>query len=331
MDRQEGKREIWNDERALMVVCGPTASGKSAVAVALCEMLDGEVVSCDSMQIYRGMDIGTATPTAAEMGGIPHHMINVVEPTEVFSAAAYREMALPIIYDIRARGKVPILCGGTGLYINALTRPMHFAEKGDEAVRTQLMATALGSPGGKRELHDRLRSIDPASAARLHENDVRRVVRALEVFQVTGLTLSEQAALDQARDGDFRGILFAPDWPRETLYERIDRRVDGMLEEGLLDEVRALLRQGVPDKTTAMQAIGYKELVPVALGQARIEDAAAQIKQNSRRYAKRQLTWFRGDARTRWIGAEGRSARDISREIVERLEADEHSDPQHQR
>ncbi len=303
----------------LIVICGPTASGKSAVAVELSKLIDGEVVSCDSMQLYRGMDIGTATPTQGEMAGVRHHLISVVEPDAALSAAAYREMALPVIEDIAARGKRAILCGGTGLYINALTRPLSFAEKGDEALRARLTEIAE-RPDGKRALHEHLCAIDPQCAARLHENDVRRVMRSIEAYDLTGKTQAERMAIDSAREGDYRGVLFAPDWPREALYQRIDRRVTQMIELGLLNEVRMLLDKGVRRNDTAMQAIGYKELVGVIEGEDSLNDAVAHIQQSTRRYAKRQLTWFRADERVTWIGAQGRSAADIAREIMERLE-----------
>ncbi|MEA5066563.1 MAG: tRNA (adenosine(37)-N6)-dimethylallyltransferase MiaA [Eubacteriales bacterium] len=305
-------------------MCGPTASGKSAVAVELCRLIGGEVVSCDSMQLYRGMDVGTATPTEAEMGGVAHHLLNILDPSESFSAAAYRARAIPVIEDIRARGRIPVLCGGTGLYVNALTRPLGFAEPGDEALRQALQAVADG-PGGRRILHDRLRAIDPDRAARLHENDVRRVIRAIEAHQLTGRTAGERAALDREREGDYRGLLFAPDWPRATLYERIDRRVMEMMHLGLPAEVDALIAAGVPMTATAMQAIGYKELIRAREGFITLDEAVGLIQQGTRRYAKRQLTWFYADPRVQWVPAEERSAQDIAREIKERLQVNGHS------
>jgi len=303
--------------RELTIICGPTASGKTAVAVEICLAVGGEVVSADSMQIYRGMDIGTAKPNAEETRGVPHHLLGIAEPGEAYSVAAYREKAIEAIEDIFARGRTPVVCGGTGLYIDALTRPMGFSAQGDESVRGPLEEIA-SQEGGKERLHGMLREADPESAERLHVNDVRRVVRALEIYQLTGKTLSEQRALDRAREGAYRGRLFGLDWPREELYRRIDLRVDQMMQEGLVDEVKALLEGGLSGLATAMQGIGYKEVARALSGECTMGEAVERVKQATRNYAKRQLTWFRRDERMVWIEAAGRSARDISREILER-------------
>ncbi len=302
----------------LIVIAGPTASGKTAAAVALCRRIGGEVISADSMQIYRGMDILSAKPTSGEMGGVPHHMLGVADPAQKYSAARYRDEAKAVIADVLARGARPVLCGGTGLYIDAVTRPMEFSERCDEALRGELLALAE-APGGRRRLHDMLAEIDPEAAARLHENDVRRVTRAIEVYQLTGRTQSEQAKLDARREGDYREALFALDWPREALYARIDARVNAMLAAGLVDEVRALMRdeRGHP---TAMQAIGYKEIAAALEGRIPMDEAVEMVKRLSRNYAKKQLTWFRRDPRTVWIPAAGRSADEIAREIMQYLE-----------
>ncbi len=306
------------DRPPLIVIGGPTASGKSACAVELCRIIQGEVVSADSMQLYQGMDIGTAKPDPAEMGGIPHHLLSIAPPTQRFSAAAFAQLAHKAMEEIRARGKMPVLCGGTGLYINAVTRPMGFAQnQGDEALRSQLEARAADEEG-RRALHEELRAIDPQTAGRLHPNDIRRVIRALEVYQLTGKTMSELAEEDQRRPDLYKTAFFALDFPREVLYERIDRRVDEMMRRGLEDEVRALLRDGLSEDCTAMQALGYKEMVWAIRGEISMERAVELIKQGSRNYAKRQLTWFRRDARVQWIGANGRSARDVAEEMTRR-------------
>lgn len=306
------------DRPPLIVIGGPTASGKSACAVELCRIIQGEVVSADSMQLYQGMDIGTAKPDQAEMGGIPHHLLSIAPPTQRFSAAAFAQLAHKAMGEIRARGKMPVLCGGTGLYINAVTRPMGFAQnQGDEALRSQLEARAADEEG-RRALHEELRAIDPKTAGRLHPNDIRRVIRALEVYQLTGKTMSELAEEDQRRPDLYKTAFFALDFPREVLYERIDRRVDEMMRRGLEDEVRALLRDGLSEDCTAMQALGYKEMVWAIRGEISMERAVELIKQGSRNYAKRQLTWFRRDARVQWIGANGRSARDVAEEMARR-------------
>ena len=302
------------DAPRLIVVGGPTASGKSALAVALCRRLRGEVVSCDSMQLYQGMDIGTATPTPEEMEGVPHHLLSVLQPGTPCSAAAYRNMALPVIEDIVSRGKIPVLCGGTGLYIDALTRPLGFSVQGDEALRRELEALP------REALHRRLFQVDPESAARLHPNDRRRVVRALEVYQLTGIPLSRHMARDRGRSGDFSGVLFALDWPRPTLYARIDRRVEQMMEQGLVQEVQRLLAGGLKAGDTAMQAIGYKELAAYFAGEGDLSQAVSAIQQHTRHYAKRQLTWFRRDERVHWLAAEGRKIEDIADEVIDILD-----------
>ena len=299
----------------LLIIAGPTASGKTAVAVELALRLDAEVVSADSMQVYRDMDILTAMPTPEEMRGVPHHMLGVFPPDQKCSAAAYRELALGRIQDILARGKRPIVCGGTGLYINALTRPLSFAAQGDDAIRAELTRIAEAE-GGRERLHDQLKAVDPAAAARLHLNDVRRVVRALEIYRITGRTQSEQAALDAQRgDGPFSERVYALDWPREALYARIDRRVDEMLQSGLVDEVRRLMKNEAVFSTAA-QAIGYKEIAAALRGECALAEAVETLKRATRNYAKRQLTWFRRDARVRWVAAQGLSAAEIAEKII---------------
>lgn len=299
----------------LLIIAGPTASGKTAVAVELALRLDAEVVSADSMQVYRDMDILTAMPTPEEMRGVPHHMLGVFPPDQKCSAAAYRELALGRIQDILARGKRPIVCGGTGLYINALTRPLSFAAQGDDAIRAELTRIAEAE-GGRERLHDQLKAVDPAAAARLHPNDVRRVVRALEIYRITGRTQSEQAALDAQRgDGPFSERVYALDWPREALYARIDRRVDEMLQSGLVDEVRRLMKNEAVFSTAA-QAIGYKEIAAALRGECALAEAVETLKRATRNYAKRQLTWFRRDARVRWVAAQGLSAAEIAAKII---------------
>ena len=302
----------------LIVIAGPTASGKTAAAVELCRRIGGEVVSADSMQIYRGLDILSAKPSADEMGGVAHHMLGVADPAQKYSAARYRDEAKAAIADVLARGARPVLCGGTGLYIDAVTRPMEFSEKCDSALRAELMALAE-QPGGRRKLHDMLAGIDPEAAEKLHENDVRRVSRAIEVYRLTGRTQSEQARLDAQREGDYRETLFALNWPREELYRRIDARVDGMLAAGLVDEVRALMRDA-RSHPTAMQAIGYKEIAAALEGRLPMDEAVALVKKLSRNYAKKQVTWFKRDPRTVWIEAAGRGADEVALEMIRYLE-----------
>lgn len=308
-----------NTKPRLIVIGGPTASGKSAAAVRLCQKIGGEVVSSDSMQIYRGMDIGTAKPFPEEMGGIPHHLLSIADPGEKYSAAAYRELAVQAIDSIYAVGHQPVVCGGTGLYIDALTKPMSFAEHtGSEELRAEL--TALSETMvGKLKLHNMLKEIDPESAERLHINDVRRIIRAIEVYRMTGRTISEQARLDKQREGDYSVVMFALDWPREVLYDRINRRVDEMIKQGLVDEVKKLLKNGLTEGSTAMQALGYKEIVQALNGFISMNEAVEAIKQGSRHYAKRQLTWFRRDERVRWIKASDRTLDEIVDEMIKEI------------
>ncbi len=301
----------------LIVIAGPTASGKTACAVEVALRVNGEVVSADSMQVYSGMDILSAMPQADEMRGVPHHMLAIMMPQEKCSAAAYREKALAIIEDIQARGRMPVVCGGTGLYINALTRPLSFSAQGDESLRAELTAIAE-SVNGREKLHAMLRQIDPQSAERLHPNDIRRVMRAIEIFRLTGRTQTEQARLDAAQEGPFDERIFALDWPRAELYRRIEMRVDQMLEMGLIDEVRSLMADAQA-QTTARQAIGYKEIAAALEGKMSMTEAVDFLKQATRNYAKRQLTWFRRDARVQWVEAMGKSAGQIADDILGRL------------
>lgn len=307
MDRTE-------DKLILPVIVGPTASGKSACAVALCRLLGGEVISADSMQIYKGMPILSAVPTPGEMGGVPHHMMGFVDPGEAYSADAYRSDARACIVDIASRSRVPVLCGGTGLYVDAVTRPMSFSrQRSDEALHSALLEIAA-RPGGHERLHAMLEEVDPASAARLHPNDVRRVSRAIEVYHLTGVTLTEHNRMDQGREGDYREILFAPEWPKDRLHERIDRRVDAMLAAGLVNEVRALMADE-RSHPTAMQAIGYKEIAAALRGEISMESAVYLTKKATRSLAKRQLTWFRRDSRVIWLNAEGETVESLAGKI----------------
>ena len=284
----------------IICIAGPTASGKTALAVALAKDFNGEVVSCDSMQVYKRMDIGTAKPTLAEMEGIPHHMIDVAEPWEDFSVGRYCEMAAPIVDDIISRGKTAIIAGGTGLYMDSLIRGSAFAPFPATGVREQLEAQADAE--GMEAMLSRLRAVDPDSAARLHLSDRKRIIRALEVFLETGETITEHNRKTQAVPPRYTPLWLGLDFlERSELYRRIDLRVGKMLEMGLMEEIQALLASGIPEKATAMQAIGYKEFVDALDGRCTIEEAADQVRQSSRRYAKRQLTWFRRNQRMHWI------------------------------
>lgn len=270
------------------------------MSVALAKALGGEVISADSMQLYRGMDVGTAKVTPEEMDGIPHHMIDVADPWESFSAARYVEMADPILRDILRRGKTAIIAGGTGLYVDALIAGRTFAPYPETGRRQALEQEA--EELGMEHMLSRLKAVDPDSAARLHLADRKRIIRALEVYEETGKTITQHNLETKALPDSYQPVWIGLTYePRQQLYNRIDLRVDKMLEQGLLEEIRGLLDRGTPRECTAMQAIGYKEFLPVLDGTMPLETAVEQVKQGSRRYAKRQLTWFRRNSKVHWI------------------------------
>ena len=287
----------------IICIAGPTASGKTALSIALAKELDGEIVSCDSMQVYKRMDIGTAKPTAEEMENIPHHMLSVAEPWEDFSVGKYCDMATPIVDDILARGKTAIIVGGTGLYMDALIRGNAFAPCPSTGCREKL--EKLATEEGIEAVIEQLRAVDPESAQRLHPSDQKRIIRAMEVYLETGKTITQHNLETQQIPPRYSPVWFAlEDADRATLYERIDRRVEVMLQQGLLEEIKALLQEGVPEKCTAMQAIGYKEFVAALEGKCTIEEAADEVRKSSRHYAKRQLTWFRRNPAIHWLRRE---------------------------
>ena len=284
----------------IICIAGPTASGKTALAVKLAKAINGEVISCDSKQVYRRMDIGTAKPTEEEMEGIPHHMLSVAEPWEDFSVSRYCQMATPILEDILARGKAAIIAGGTGLYMDALIRGNTFAPYPATGRRQEL--EALAQAQGIEAVIEKLRQVDPDSAQRLHPSDQKRIIRAMEVYLETGITITEHNRLTQLQPPKFTAAWFAlQDENRAQLYSRIDSRVDKMLDAGLMEEIRTLLTEGIPKKSTALQAIGYKEFIAHLDGEISLEEAASQVKQASRHYAKRQLTWFRKNGQIHWL------------------------------
>ena len=296
----------------IICIAGPTASGKTALAVELAKEFNGEVISCDSMQIYKHMDIGTAKPTAEEMQGIPHHMIDVAEPDDDFSVSRYCEMAGPILDDVLARGKTAIIAGGTGLYMDSLIRGNDFAPFPSTGVREKLEKQA--DEMGMEFMTNWLRDVDPEAAARIF--DRKRIIRALEVFLETGETITEHNRKTQAIPPKYSALWLGLDFePRSVLYERIDRRVGIMLEMGLVEEIQNLLASGIPEKCTALQAIGYKEFVAALEGLCSIEEAADEVRKASRRYAKRQLTWFRRNKNMNWLT---RHENEGSEEIIEK-------------
>ena len=284
----------------LLCVVGPTASGKTRLAVELAKALNGEVLSCDSMQIYRRMDIGTAKPTPEETQEVPHHMIDVIGPEEPFSVGRYVEMADPILQDILSRGKTCVLCGGTGLYVDSLMAGRTFAPYPETGRRQEL--EAMADREGIEAVLEKLRAVDPDSAERLHPGNRRRIIRAMEVYLETGKTITQHNLETQAVPPKYHPLWIGLDFTdRADLYRRIDRRVDLMMEDGLLDEIQRLLSEGVPPTATSLQAIGYKEPMAALRGEMTMEEAVEKVKQESRRYAKRQLTWFRRNKEIHWI------------------------------
>ncbi|MBQ7338186.1 MAG: tRNA (adenosine(37)-N6)-dimethylallyltransferase MiaA [Clostridia bacterium] len=301
------EREMNNKPRVLAVV-GATASGKTALSISLAQAFGGEVISFDSMQVYRGMDIGTATPTREELAAVPHHFINIKEPWESYSCADFVTMARVEIDALTSRGVLPVLCGGTGLYLDGLLcgGAYESAPPSDAALRERLL-TEASEEGGAFRLWERLRQIDPESAAATHPNNIKRVVRALEIYACCGKTKSE---LDrESRDGELcydATVIGLQYQNRDLLYARIDHRVEMMMAQGLLDEVRTLEAEGLFARSpTAAQAIGYKELLGYLRGEGSLECAVQDIKLATRHYAKRQMTWFRGRSYVRWIRADG--------------------------
>jgi len=283
----------------VVAVVGPTASGKSHLGVELCKQLNGEVISADSMQIYKHMDIATAKPSAAEMSNIPHHMINFLEPTESFSVVQYCVMARKSIEDIIGRGKLPVIVGGTGLYIDALLNNIEFPDtQADLALRERLKK--LSAEKGSEFLLNELLEIDPETAQYLHTKDIGRIIRALELYYTTGITMSSHIKMSRLNQSPFEPCLIGLNFRnRQLLYDRINNRVDEMLEKGLVEEANQFFQKY--NSGTAKQAIGYKELYPYFEGLAELPQAVEKLKQETRRYAKRQLTWFRKNEQINWI------------------------------
>jgi len=282
----------------IIVIAGPTASGKTALSIELAKRLDGEIISCDSMQVYKGMDIGTAKPTKEEQAGIPHHLIDFLEPTDNFSVASFCAMAHSKIEEVSKREKMPILVGGTGLYIDSLINNVNFLEeKEDKEIREEL--TKIAETKGAEALFDMLLEIDPEYAKTTHPNNLKRVIRAIEFYKLNGMTVTEHNNIK--KEPRYKSVYFCIDWDRAVLYERINQRVDMMIDDGLLDEAKMLYDKYNGQKLTALQSIGYKEFFEHFDGNKTFDEAVEEIKQGSRHYAKRQLTWFRRNENIHWL------------------------------
>jgi len=289
-----------HEKGKIIIITGPTASGKSDVAVEISKQINGEIICADSMQIYKGMDIGTAKTLTPDQQNIPHHMQDIIFPNENFSVALYKEKTIGHIYDIFKRGKIPVICGGTGQYISALTEGTKFIEMNtDFDLRSELESEY--EIKGKEFFYNYLKEIDPETAQKLHVNDKKRILRAIEIFKTTGMTKSIIDAKSKETGPEFDFSAYCIFHERDVLYERINRRVDAMIEKGLISEVKNILSLYPDISKTAMQAIGYKELGQYFCGVITLIDATEKIKQASRNYAKRQLTWFRKMKSLNWI------------------------------
>ncbi len=287
---------IAENKIKIAVIGGPTASGKTALSVQLAKEFDGEIISADSMQIYRYMDIGTAKPTLEERCGIPHYMIDIINPDEPYSVAQYVAAAHKLAEDISSRGKLPIVVGGTGLYINSLVNDVDFLENdNDTTVRNELEKAAAEK--GIDFLVEELKSFDPVSAERIHKNNARRIIRAIEFYRMTGIPISEHQAETQKKESRYSPIMMAIDTDRAILYEKINKRVDIMMEQGLVDEVKRLCDMGYANAMLSMKGIGYKEILEYLRNETMLDEATEKIKLGTRHYAKRQLTWFNRDER----------------------------------
>ncbi|MFV9567536.1 tRNA (adenosine(37)-N6)-dimethylallyltransferase MiaA [Thermoanaerobacter mathranii] len=286
----------------IVLIVGPTASGKSKLSVDLAKEFNGEIISADSMQIYKYMNVGTAKITKEEMQGIPHYLIDIVDPNKEFSVAEYEKRAKEIIKDIHKRGKLPIIVGGTGLYINSIIYIMHFSDfKGSKKFREKMKE--LANTYGNQYLYERLKSVDPEAAKKIHPNDIRRTIRALEVYEFTGKPISYyQKMSDMRLNPEYQPIMIGLNFRnRQILYDRINQRVDEMIKNNLVEEVVNLLKIGYNKDSTALQALGYKEIVEYLKGEISLEEAVEKIKKGTRRYAKRQITWFKGYEFIKWF------------------------------
>jgi tRNA dimethylallyltransferase len=301
----------WPDAAPPIVLVGPTASGKTAVSVELAERMDGEIINADSMQVYRGMDIGTAKPDSEARCRVAFHLLDIVSPEETFTVADWKERAEAALHDITRRGKRTIISGGTGLYIKALLEDWTLAQTPAHSDMRDALRRELAERGASA-LYVELKQVDPTAAARLHPNDGVRITRALEVYRTTGVPISVHQEQDKERRNRRRALRFGLNIPRPQLYDRINARVEIMLERGFVEEVRRLLDQGYARTLTSMRSLGYKEIISFLYGEQDYSATVAQIKQETRRYAKRQLTWFRADPDLHWLEVEALSSAEVA-------------------
>lgn len=303
------------DKKPLIVLTGPTAVGKTGLSIELAKRINGGIVSADSMQVYRHMDIGSAKITAAEMEDIPHYLIDVLEPQDEFSVHTFKGMALDAMADIYGKGMIPIVTGGTGFYIQALLYDIQFTDTADtDGYRAWL--ELQGEEKGAEWLHGELKKVDPAAAEQIHMNNLKRTIRALEYFHQTGQPISEHNAVERQRSSPYNYVYFALNRDRAELYRRIELRVDLMLKAGLIDEVKLLRQMGYTRDMVAMQGLGYKEILDYLAGEIPLEEAVYRIKRDTRHFAKRQLTWFRRERDVTWVELDGRDRADVLDEMM---------------
>ena len=299
-----------SNKQKIIAVVGPTASGKTSLSIALAKELGGEILSCDSMQIYRDMDIGTAKPSAEEQDGVPHHLIDIAAADEPFSCAEYAALAKNKIAEVASRGKLPIFCGGTGLYLDGVLRGGNSYEKTETDPTYRAEREPVATEQGAEAVHAMLAAVDPDAAQAMHPNNVKRVIRALEIYHTTGVTKTELDRRSVQVESEYDALVLGIRFPdTEELYERINLRVDLMIEQGLLDECRRLMEAGVFERSaTAAQAIGYKELFPYLRGELPLKNCVETLKMATRRYAKRQMTWFRMHGNVVWLDRDGKTS-----------------------
>lgn len=287
------------EKKKLVILTGPTAAGKTKLSIRLAQTIGGEIISADSMQVYRHMDIGSAKIKPEEMQGVRHHLIDILEPVQEFDVHTFQKLAKESMQEIWSRGAIPILVGGTGFYIQAVLYDIDFTENGGDGIRAEL--EALAREKGVRYMHEMLSQIDPESAAQIHENNVKRVIRAIEYYRQTGQKISAHNETERKKTSPYLFSYFVLEDERPLLYDRIDRRVDEMVEKGLVEEVNALVQMGCRRESTAMQGLGYKEILDYLDGACELSDAIYRIKRDTRHFAKRQLTWFRRERDVTWI------------------------------
>lgn len=307
------------NNRPLIILTGPTAVGKTALSIGLAKAVDGEIISADSMQVYRKMNIGTAKIQQSEMQGVKHHLIDILDPGEDFNVVLFKKYALEAMKDIYSRGKIPVVVGGTGFYIQALLYDINFEDNDNDMSYREELQT-LAAEHGNSYIHDMLAGVDPESAEKIHENNVKRVIRALEFYKKTGTKISEHNEAESQKESPYNFEYFVLNDDRQKLYDRIDRRIDIMLEDGLLDEVRSLVDEGYSRDLVSMQGLGYKEMIDYIQERYTLDEAVYTLKRDTRHFAKRQVTWFKREKQVTWVNKnEFDSEADILSFMIERL------------